>query len=253
MGADNKQSMWCGDFFDTANGICEVVDYKSVYKVTVRFDDGYEATTSAGHIREGVVGHPMRPITYGVGYFGVGDFILKDGMNRKAYNKWSAMLQRCYDLEYQDERNPTYKGCSVSEEWMCFQNYAKDYYEMLGNNSTWDLDKDILIRGNKIYSRETCVALPRELNVLTVGSDAARGEYPKGVCWKTAQQKFHAYCSNGTGKQIHLGYYDDSYIAWTKYKVFKENHIKTLATKWQDQIDPRAYQALMNYEVLIAD
>ena len=41
--------------------------------------------------------------------------------------------------------------------------------------------------------------------------------------------------------------------AFLAYKKDKEAYIKDVANKWKDKIDPRAYEALMNYEVEITD
>lgn len=77
------------------------------------------------------------------------------------------MLERCYSARYQ-ERKPTYKGCSVCDEWLNYQNFAKwyddNYYEIKGEIMC--LDKDILVKGNKIYSPENCVFVPNYINVL---------------------------------------------------------------------------------------
>lgn len=254
MGKNNKQSMFVGDKFDTRNGQVEVVDYSSAFKVTVKFADGYLVTTSAGHIREGVVGNPYSPIIHGVGYVGVGSHkVTRDSTDYKVYQIWSAMLQRCYDKEYQAEKNPTYIGCTVDDKWHCYQDYADDYYKLVGDNKGWHVDKDIIFRGNKVYSYENCCAVPPELNMLLCGGNSLRGKYPIGVSWNKHQGKFRAYSWGGIGKQIHIGYYSDETSAFNAYKKFKGSYIKQQANKWKDQIDPRAYEALMNYEVLITD
>ena len=41
------------------------------------------------------------------------------------YRVWKGMLKRCYSPELQ-ERQPTYKGCSVSKEWLTFSNFRRD-------------------------------------------------------------------------------------------------------------------------------
>lgn len=81
------------------------------------------------------------------------------------------MLRRCYDKQFQ-ERQPTYKGCIVCEEWYNFQNFAKwfdeNYYEIEGEKIA--LDKDLLKLNNKIYSPSTCCFLPQRINVSLVSS-----------------------------------------------------------------------------------
>lgn len=250
----NRQSMFVGDKFQTSNGVVEVVDYFNAFKVTVMFDDGHKTVTSAGHIREGTVGHPYRKVVYGIGYVGIGIYKATQGTSDyKVYQIWSAMLQRCYDKKHQEKINPTYDGCSVSEDWHCYQKYAEDYYNLVGESKGWHIDKDIIIRGNKVYSYENCCAVPPELNMMLCGGNAARGKFPIGVSWNKRRGMFRSYSWGGIGKQIHLGYYNDVQSAFNAYKVFKESFIKGQANKWRDQIDPRAYQALLNYEVHVDD
>lgn len=251
----NKQSMFVGDTYETSScGVCTVIEYNGANKVTVQFPDGFCIVTSAGHIREGAVRNPYTKSVYNVGYIGEGPYrVTKGSRDSAVYRIWGAMLQRCYDTEYQAKCNPTYIGCSVSEDWHCYQNYAKDYYELTKGNLCWHVDKDVMFRGNKVYSKENCCALPPELNMLLCGGNAIRGKYPKGVSWNKRQNKFRAYYWCGVGKQVHIGYYDNVASAFEAYKEKKEAFIKQQANKWQSQIDPRAYEALMNYQVEITD
>lgn len=55
------------------------------------------------------------------------------------------------------------------------------------------------------------------------------------------------------GEVIHLGYFDTPEEAFYAYKPVKEAYIKALAEKWKDQIDTRAYEALMNWTIEITD
>ena len=50
-----------------------------------------------------------------------------------------------------------------------------------------------------------------------------------------------------------LGVYNTPGEAFLAYKQAKEAYIKEVANKWKDQIDPRAYNALINYQVEITD
>lgn len=250
----NKPSVFVGVVYQTSCGACEVIRYDSAHKVTGQFEDGFVTTTNAAHVREGVVKNPYFKSVYGVGYFGEGAYNLKVGSKHKGvYKIWVSMLQRCYDVPHQSQHNPTYQGCTVSKDWHCFQNYAEDYYEILNGNVGWHIDKDILVRGNKIYSKELVCAVPPELNMLLCGSNSIRGEHPKGVSWNKRRGMFRAYYWAGSGKQEHLGYYNTPEEAFAAYKIAKEAFIKQQAEKWRDKIDPRAYEALMNYTVEITD
>ena len=119
-------------------------------------------------------------------------------------------------------------------------------------NKGWQLDKDILIKGNKIYSEDTCCFVPAEINSLFIKCDRSRGEYPIGVNYHKRDRKYVAKISRFK-EDIHLGYFYTPDEAFNAYKEAKEAYIKEVANKWKDQIDLRVYEALMNYQVEITD
>ena len=175
------------------------------------------------------------------------------------------MLRRCYDAYYIN-RCLTYKDCYVCDEWLNFQNFAKwyedNYYEC--NGEEMSLDKDILIKGNKIYSPNTCVFTPQRINVLFTKSDANRGEYPIGVHYKFKKVNEYEYhylevkCSimeNGKkkGKVLKTLPLNRPFQAFTIYKQFKENYIKQVADEYKDLIPQKLYEALYKWEVEIND
>ena len=55
------------------------------------------------------------------------------------------------------------------------------------------------------------------------------------------------------GKKKCLGLFDTPELAFQAYKTFKEAYIKEQAELYKDSIEPRAYQALLNYEVSLDD
>ena len=112
----------------------------------------------------------------------------------------------------------------------------------------WCLDKDLLFVGNKTYSETACVFVPQEINVFFIDRGNDRGEYPVGVCFHKQRGKFMAYCAVN-GKRQHLGLFNTPQEAFAAYKPFKEDLCKQLALKWQHEIDPRLFEAMMNWSV----
>lgn len=110
------------------------------------------------------------------------------------------------------------------------------------------MDKDLLFVDNKTYSETTCVFVPNEINVFFTDSGKARGEYPLGVCFHKRDRKFVAQC-NVNSKPQHLGYFNTVQESFTVYKHFKENLCKQLALRWESEIDPRLFNAMMKWEV----
>ena len=136
------------------------------------------------------------------------------------YQAWTHMLERCYSDKYQ-ERFPTYKGCSVSDEWLTFSNFRR-WME----SQDWEykqLDKDLLFEGNKVYSKETCVFVTKAVNMFTTDRGASRGEWLIGVYWNKRAGKFRVSCRNPfTKKQEHLGYFTseiEAHQAWLERKL----------------------------------
>ena len=136
------------------------------------------------------------------------------------YQVWKHMLTRCYSAKYQG-RNPTYEGCSVSEEWLRFSNF-RAWME----KQDWEgmqLDKDILFSGNKVYSDKTCVFVTKVVNMFTTDCRASRGECLIGVNWSKNKGKFVSQCNNTfTKKKEHLGYFNceiEAHQAWLKRKL----------------------------------
>ena len=242
-----------GDVYSTSKcGDIVITDYISAKEVKVRFlDSGTEVITAAKEIRSGGIRDHLAPTVFGVGYL--------DGcrgyVNNKAtvsYRRWFGMLARCYD-EYTQRVQPTYKDCTISETFKSFAMFDKWANSCVGSEKNkWALDKDILVKGNKVYSEDTCCFVPNEINLLFVKSNKTRGDFPIGVSFCKYHNRFVANIrKNGTRK--YLGYSNNAETAFYYYKEAKEAYIKEVANKWKDQIDIRTYTSLLNYKVEITD
>lgn len=193
-----------------------------------------------------------RGLVFGVGVNDWGGKVVVDGMLIWEYALWQSMLQRCFDDKFK-QKYQTYEGVTCSKEWLSMTAFIKDVSQMEGYGlDGWELDKDMLLKGNKLYSKDTCCFVPHEINMLLIKRDNARGEWPIGVYFHKARGKFVAKL-NINGKQKHLGRFNSPIEAFQAYKVAKEAHIKTVAEKWKDQLDERVYQALLNYTIDIDD
>ena len=135
------------------------------------------------------------------------------------YKTWVNMLKRCYSKSYHQTR-PTYRDCSVSPEWFTFSTF-KTWMEA----QDWQgkqLDKDLLIKQNKIYSPDTCIFVTGEINKFTTDSAKTRGEYLIGVSFYKTNNNFVSTCRNPfTNKKECLGYFTselEAHQAWKNRK-----------------------------------
>ena len=163
------------------------------------------------------------------------------------------MIRRCYSKGIQ-YTTTSYSNCTVCEEWHNFQNFAEWYNNNIWNDEFCFLDKDILIKGNKLYSPNTCIFVDNRINCLFVKSDKKRGKYPIGVI--KVKEKYIAKCRDGYGNSINLGYFDSETVAFNAYKVEKENVIKKVADDYSrkyPKFPQKLYEAMYNYEVEITD
>ena len=167
------------------------------------------------------------------------------------------MLRRCYSEKYQ-KKQPTYEGCEVSDNFKSYEYFYEWCNNQIGfdndgNGNPFQLDKDLLVKGNKVYSEYSCIFLPNEINLLLTKSTASRGEHLIGVHWCKRGKAFKAQVSKSKGKKENLGYFKTEIEAFNAYKTAKESFVKEQAEKWKGEIDERAYNALMNYRVEITD
>lgn len=190
----------------------------------------------------------MSRLIYGVGTNSGGKYKARlKGRITKSYSTWHRMLQRAY-CPKGHARQPTYLGCSVTDEWLDYQEFAEWFENHEYSNRGYHLDKDLLIPGNKIYAPDRCVFVPQQLNNLLLGRGAARGQYSQGVSFDKRDSKFIVQI-NINGKPKHLGSFDTEIEAYLAYKEAKEVYVKHMANLWRDDIATNVYNALMNWEL----
>ena len=230
-----------------------ITKYVNASNVHIKFlNTGYETVTLNSCILSGEIRDRYFPSVHGVGIVGEESSRDSNGNKLKEYFLWNHMLTRCYGKKAK-LKLPSYEDCTASTNFKYFP-YFKDWCsKQIGfGNEGWQLDKDILVKGNKIYSEDTCCFVPAEINSVFIKCDRSRGEYPLGVNYHKATRKFVAQISYRKIK-THLGLYDTAEDAFKSYKKSKEKLIKSLADKYMDVLDPRVYKAMVEYEVEIGD
>lgn len=161
-------------------------------------------------------------------YFGIAtndaDYHVNPNVNGKQvmcpfFRKWRHMIYRCYSKKYH-LTSPTYSECYVCDEWLTFSNF-KRWMETQDWNGK-HLDKDILVKGNKVYSPETCVFIDSVTNTFFGDCGSAAAGRLTGASWHSGAGKYRSQCCNPfTKKAEHLGFYDSeigAHLQWKKRK-----------------------------------
>lgn len=250
----NKISNKLGEIIYNKHGSkMTIIKYANSKNILVQFDNGYIVKSDYGNFKKGNIKSLYDKTVCDVGFIGEGNYkCWENNKNTKEYSVWGGMLLRCYNKKVQI-KCPTYKNCSVCDEWHNFQNFGKwynqNYYEI--DEQKMCIDKDILHKGNKIYSPENCVIVPNDINELFTKRQNYRGEYPIGVYYAPDRDKFRAcYAYKGT---VNLGQFDNPIEAFNVYKIHKERIIKKIADEYKDRIPKKLYDAMYTYEVEITD
>lgn len=244
---------YVGRTFSTKTcGDVVVLKHENDDKVQVRFSKtGSVVKTTLRSLLKGSIKDREQPSVFGVGVVGE-DKICTDGVLHADYRLWVNILNRCYK-RYKRSR-VQYEGCIVSENFKYFPYFRNWCANQKGYGSVDDfghafaIDKDILVKGNRIYSEDTCCFVPREINNLLNGRKNRNQKLPTGVHLRESSGKYiAAICKDRV--VTHIGVYTTSSEAFEAYKVVKETYIKEVADKWKAQIDPRVYEVLMDWNV----
>lgn len=239
-----------------------VVKYNSANNITVEFQDTYKTRVCCCYkdFRKGSIKNPYYHDVYNIGIIGNKYVSRENGKDAKEYKIWHSMIQRCYD-EVTQSKQPTYKDCYVSDEWLLYDNFyewihEQENYNQWKNNDRWAIDKDIICKGNKKYCKEFCCLIPEKINTLFTKRQNDRGKYPIGVYYYEKGKCFRSQCSDLLlNKRILIGSYDNPIDAFYAYKKYKESLIKRIAIEEykNKNITKKCYDAMMNYEVEITD
>ena len=236
MGQSVKKNRIGESYYDKKrNDNVTIVEYNGYHDMIVEFENTKtRVKVEYSQFKKQNIKDPMYRDSLGIGYLGIGKH--KSNRHNPFYRRWFAMLQRCYD-----ETSTSYKpGKEVCEEWHNFQNFAdwmeEHWYEVEGE--TMCIDKDILSKGSKLYSPETCCIVPMEINnAFNYANTYLRFKEDKNGCYSVK------------ANSEYIGYAHSREEAWNLYVKHKEAHVKNLANKYKEVIEPRVYETLMSYKV----
>lgn len=175
---------------------------------------------------------------YGVGVFVNHPIVgIENRVSTKAYRAWDAMLSRCYNPSKQSYPRYGGRGVSVDPEWHEFQTFAQ-WYESKYKEDDWHVDKDILVDGNMVYSKDTCVMVPSKINTFF-------SSLPKdGPTIRKNGNKFMCQM-NIDGVKIYQSF-DTEEAAVSFYKEEKIKAARLLAEEYEGRVDSRVISKLLN-------
>lgn len=162
---------------------------------------------------------------------------------------WRNMIARCYGLS-DLKKHPTYKDCDVCDEWLIFSNFKKWFDENYVEG--YQLDKDILQKGNKVYSPDTCCFVPHEINKLIITANRKESQLPVGV--RKVPYGYQTFVSIN-GHPNYLGTCKTEDEASELYLRSKAKHIADMAFEYYNRGDiaQKIYHGLLRFSQSLTD
>ena len=245
--------------------LMKCIQYNNYHDILIEFQDKYKAIihTNWQHFENGTAGNPYEPTVQNVGIIGNKYPCTNKGQSTKEFNVWQSMINRCFSQKFKKD-NPTYKDVTCCEEWLLFENFyewlhSQENFDKWFNNDQWALDKDILVKGNKIYSPDTCTLIPIYINSIFTSSNKIRGNLPIGVSKRDDREGYMALTIYGRkkhrAKTSAYAYPTPEDAFYLGYKPYKEAYIKQIAQEEYEKgnITEKCYDAMMSYQVEITD
>lgn len=241
--------------------LMRIIEYNGYHDIIIEFQDEHKKKvhTQYGNFLKGNVKNPYSASVHNAGIIGEKYLISVNQKQTKEYATWNGILERCFDEKYKT-KEPAYENVTCCEEWLLFENFyewlhSQENFEKWYKGKRWNVDKDILVKGNKVYSPETCCLVPTNVNNLFIKRDNFRGCLPIGVT--QIDDGYVAQCNNPfkNNRREYLGYFATPEKAFQAYKNYKEDIIKRVAQieYGKGNITKRCYDAMMSYKVEITD
>lgn len=224
----------------------KIIRYVNAANVIVEFQDDHKFTkmTTYQNFERGTIINPWHPTVYNNGFLGEGKYMAKvNNASTKKYSIWSSILSRCYN-EKERHKYSAYIDCIVCDEWLNFQTFAKwfdDNYYDVDDGKRMHIDKDILIKGNKVYSPDTCIFVPQRFNMLFIKQNReVDTDLPNGI-----RRCVGGYRAEYNTKS--LGVFKNLEDAINRYLTEKRIHIKQLVEEYGVKLPTNVQNALLNW------
>lgn len=245
--------------------LMRVVEYVNANNILVEFIGEYPCVIKSnwGDFVRNRILNPYYPTIFNKGIVGNKYPTESNGKKCKEYATWLGVMERALSCKKDIHNLQSYKNVACCEEWLLYDNFY-EWVHSQENFKQWikdpmsAIDKDILVKNNKIYSPDTCCLVPLSVNNLFIREKSRRGRYPIGVSKYKNREDFVAQCQdkrNNPERQVFLGYFKTPEEAFYAYKKYKEKLIKQIAQEEYDKgnITKKCYEAMIKYEIEITD
>lgn len=164
------------------------------------------------------------------------------------YQSWQRMLERGYSDRYKNR--PTYKDAAAVAEWHFFPTF-REWALSNGFDASLELDKDLLVKGNKIYGPETCAYIPKWLNQSLSSQQTKRGAWPMGVSYRQPKSPMHNELNKPylvyikiDSENVYAGSFSDPFEAHAHWQLLKAEQIERIILKYM--LEPSYQQHVAN-------
>lgn len=173
----------------------------------------------------------LRKLVYGVG---INDVMIPYFTGTRTWRTWSGIIRRTdnRDPKWINKQNKqSYVDCTLDPRWYKLSVF-KEWIEQWDDFENKEVDKDILIPGNKIYGPDTCLMVRPIVNAWF--KPTIKGDLPRGVCWNSSWRRgkspnpYRTQITPIGGKRTSLGCYDTVEEASAVFEKSRKEQIQIL-------------------------
>ena len=188
----------------------------------------------------------LRSLCYGVG---INDVMIPYFTKTRTWKTWSGIIRRTDNRDpkwINEHSKKSYLGCTLDLRWYKLSVF-KEWIEQWDDFENKEVDKDILIPGNKHYGPDTCLMVRPSVN--SWFKPTVKGDLPRGVClnsgWKrgVSRNPYRAQITPIGGKRTGLGYYATVEEASAAFEKARREQIKVLI---ETETDIKVKNAMLN-------
>lgn len=229
----------------------KIIRYVNRADITIEFQDEhkYRTNTTYQNFKIGQIKNPYDKSIWGVGYLGEEtETHFVNNACIPSFGAWTNMIKRCY-AEHLRHKHLAYTNCTMCDEWHNYQNfrswYDTNYYDI--REGRMHIDKDVMVKDNKVYSPETCIFLPQRINMIFMKKNRMiiDADLPTGL--RRTVVGFSA-----TYNTKWLGNFKTLKEALYYYNIEKQIHINKVAEEYRGRIPDFIYYALLNWNKKLA-